>query len=264
MSQNVDYDIGKYLDGFYEVYGEIDHAYKESAVYYGFSCKGCEENCCDTVFYHYSLVEYFGLLEGFARLAEDLKDRSLERARAYVRELNRHRGKESLIRIMCPLNYDGLCSVYENRPLICRIHGLPGELHHPVKGREGFEGCSRFGRTNEKDGEKVIDRTLFYTRIATLENQLRREMGYLIKFRKTIAEMLIDGDPLMRTPGVCFTNTGRSCAGYMACPAGCGLPGGGFRNLRAAGGLRKTGAAGRENIWTGPPIIPALQTLRRS
>jgi len=39
---------------------------------------------------------------------------------------------------------------------------------------------------------KVIDRTAFYSRIATLESQVRREMDYLMKFQKTIAEMLLD------------------------------------------------------------------------
>ncbi len=192
MSNAVDLDIGKFLDQLYDVYREIDAAYAEAAEYYGFSCEGCEQNCCDTVFYHYTLIEFFGLLDGFDALPEDIQARSLQRAREYVKELNRFRGKEQNVKILCPLNYDGLCSVYEHRPLICRIHGLPGSFRHPAKGIKTFSGCKRFEETNKMEKTKVIERTAFYTRIATLESQVRREMDYLMKFQKTIAEMLLD------------------------------------------------------------------------
>ncbi len=192
MSNTVDLDIGKFLEQLYGVYSEIDAAYDESAQYYNFSCEGCEQNCCDTVFYHYTLIEFFGLLDGFDALPEDIQARSLQRAREYVKELNRFRGKEQNVKILCPLNYDGLCAVYEHRPLICRVHGLPGSFRHPSKGLKTFTGCRRFEETNKMERTNAIDRTAFYTRIATLESQVRREMDYLMKFQKTIAEMLLD------------------------------------------------------------------------
>ncbi|HHN65376.1 MAG TPA: hypothetical protein ENK09_08465 [Nitrospirae bacterium] len=186
------YDVSTYLDRLYEIYREIDNEYNRAASYYDFSCNGCETNCCDTVFYHHTLIEYFAVLEGFDNLPEQSRMAAMERAKAYVKTLNRYRGKESLVRIMCPLNFNGLCGIYEHRPLICRIHGLPGLLKHPGKGTRSFSGCKRFETINRKERNMLIDRTPFYTQIATLEGQLRRAMEYLMKFNKTIAEMLID------------------------------------------------------------------------
>ncbi len=192
MESTMELDISQYLDRLYEIYHEIDSAYSSAAEYYGFSCEGCQENCCNTVFYHHTLIEYFGVLEGFDTLPEPLKEEALGKAEEYVKTLNRYRGKEEQIKLMCPLNFDGLCKIYEYRPLICRIHGLPGELNHPTKGKQPFSGCKRFEATNHKERTQIIDRTPFYTRIATLESEVRRSMDYLMKFNKTIAEMLLD------------------------------------------------------------------------
>lgn len=188
----LEYDIAPYMETLFEIYKEIDAAYEESARHYGFSCEGCDENCCTTVFYHHTILEFFGLLEGFDMLPQDLQQESLQRAGEYLKELNRYRGREEQVKMLCPLNYDGLCKIYEHRPLICRIHGLPGELEYPGKGKQAFSACKRFNALEMGDETVVIDRTPFYTRIATLEGQIRGEMQYMTKFRKTIAEMLID------------------------------------------------------------------------
>lgn len=192
QSTDYQFDVTTYLDRLYEIYNNIDSEYERAANFYKFSCNGCETNCCDTVFYHHTLLEYFAVLEGFDNLSENAKTRALERAQSYVKTLNKYRGKESQIKIMCPLNFDGLCSIYKHRPLICRIHGLPGLLKHPKKGTQSFTGCKRFESINKKERKELIDRTPFYTQIATLEGQLRKSMDYLLKFSKTIAEMLID------------------------------------------------------------------------
>lgn len=192
MSETVDIDISIYLEKLNEIYKEIDKAYADAADYYGFSCEGCEQNCCDTVFYHYTLIEFFGLIEGFEKLDDERKAESLRRAEEYLRTLNRYRGREHEVKILCPLNYDGLCALYEHRPLICRIHGLPGAFKHPGKGTRSFPGCKRFEDINKMERKVVIDRTQYYSQIATLESQLRRQMDYMMKFQKTIAEMLLD------------------------------------------------------------------------
>jgi Fe-S-cluster containining protein len=192
MNHKSELEIAPYLEKLFEIYREIDNAYDKSARFYQFSCKGCDENCCDNIFYHHTLIEYFGLIEGFEKLEQEVREESIRRAKTYLKKLNKHRGKEEQIKLMCPLNYDGLCIIYDYRPLICRIHGLPGELNHPKKGRQQFSGCRRFERIAEKDRTEIIDRTAFYTQIATLESKLRYEMDYMMKFHKTIAEMLLD------------------------------------------------------------------------
>ncbi|RMG68177.1 MAG: YkgJ family cysteine cluster protein [Nitrospirae bacterium] len=192
MEAMQDLDVSKHLETLYGVYDEIERAYNEAADFYGFSCQGCEENCCTTVFYHHTLIEYFAVIDGFDSLPEDLKEEAQKRAKDYVRELNKFRGKESLVKMYCPLNFDGLCKIYKHRPLICRIHGLPGFFKHPTRGIQQFGGCKRFERLHKSSREKMIDRTKFYTQIATLESQLRRDMNYVIRFQKTIAEMIND------------------------------------------------------------------------
>ncbi len=187
-----EFDASRYLEELYEIYRQIDERYQEVASIYGFSCEGCEDNCCQTVFYHYTLIEYFALLEGFDRLPQKQQEESLRRAKAYIDQLNRYRQKETEIRLMCPLNQDGLCTVYQHRPLICRVHGLPGILRHPRKGRQVFEGCNRFQSLHQRREDLLIDRTPYFTRIATLESRLRTEMDYMLRFRKTVAEMIYD------------------------------------------------------------------------
>ncbi|NOZ24665.1 MAG: hypothetical protein GXO94_01010, partial [Nitrospirae bacterium] len=178
----------------FSIYSEIDGAYRKSAEHYGFSCDGCEDNCCRTVFYHYTLVEYFGLLEGFDRLPAGIRDESMRKGRAYLEKLKENKDGEEGLDLMCPLNYDGLCRIYEYRPLICRIHGFPGRFDHPVKGDQRFTGCKVFNETCQEDWTQLIDRTPFYVRIADLEGRLRRRMNYKERFRKTIAGMLIERD----------------------------------------------------------------------
>ncbi len=192
MGGSLQLDVSKYLEELFEVYREIDTEYEKIASEYGFGCSGCEDNCCNTVFYHYTLIEYFALLEGFDNLPPETQKKSIERARDYVQQLNRYRMREEELKIMCPLNYDGLCSVYEHRPLICRVHGLPGMLQHPKKGKQLFSGCKRFEQQHKILEEKRIDRTPYYTQIATIETRLRQDMDYMLKFRKTVAEMILD------------------------------------------------------------------------
>ncbi len=193
-------DIGNYLEELYGVYRDIDRAYQEVARRYDFSCQGCEDNCCRSVFYHYSLIEYFGVLEGFDALPEDSRNEALHRARDYVAELNRMRTRETEMKRMCPLNFDGLCIIYEHRPLICRVHGVPGILRHPLKGTRAFSGCQRFEKLHGSDIPHPLDRTEFYTKIATIETRLRAEMDYMLRFQKTIAEMLLNRDLLSYNP----------------------------------------------------------------
>ena len=48
-----------------KIFASMDQKYQEAAEYYGFNCKGCEDNCCLTRFYHYTLIEYLYIKEGF-------------------------------------------------------------------------------------------------------------------------------------------------------------------------------------------------------
>lgn len=188
----MDIDISPYLNRLSEVYDEIDHEYEKAARHYGnFSCEGCEDNCCRTVFYHYTLIENFFLVEGFGRLPDDEKKEIIRRAHDYVKSLSEKPFGETGLSIMCPLNVDGPCALYKNRPLICRIHGLPAVLESPRKGTQRWEGCRRFKETGRNISHE-IDRTKFYSLIAFIEGDLRKNMVFFQKYKKTIAEMIVD------------------------------------------------------------------------
>jgi Fe-S-cluster containining protein len=199
-------DIAPYIDKLAEIFAASDALYSKSQGYYittggdgttsPFSCTGCTDNCCTTVFYHYTLLEYFYLTEGLSQITDtEMAGTIAERSQAYSMETARNPFKTDSLRIMCPLNIDGMCAVYRHRPLICRVHGVPSSLSAPGKQTQRWDGCKRFtGLHGVKDFSfpVVIDRTPFYTQIAALEGQLRRELVFFQKYKKTIAEMVLD------------------------------------------------------------------------
>ncbi len=189
----MDINIAAYLNKLSEIFKEIDKEYENTQkLYNNFSCSECNENCCTTVFYHYTLLENFYLLEGLRMIEPEKMITIRERAESYYNELVKNQFEFTSLKIMCPLNFDNLCCIYEYRPLICRIHGLPGILHTPHRGKHQWQGCKRF---KELYGEEIylyINRTPYYTKIATLEGQLKKELVFQHKYKKTITEMILD------------------------------------------------------------------------
>jgi Fe-S-cluster containining protein len=184
-------NLESHFDSLSGVFEEIGREYDRLAGHYDdFSCQGCQDNCCTTVFSHYTLIEYLYLLKGFETLPWEQKDQAKTRAEEYVRSLREHPGGETSLELMCPLNVEGLCGLYQYRPLICRIHGLPSMLRSPARGVQRWDGCLRF---QELHGDAItleMDRTGFYSRIAILERDMRQELGFMQKIKKTIAEMI--------------------------------------------------------------------------
>ncbi len=172
------------------IFAGMDAAYDTAAAHYGFSCSGCEDNCCTQRFFHYTLAEFFYLLEGVKSLDEERRAEALLRAREVTDAYEREAESGEMLPLMCPLNFEGLCSVYEYRPMICRAHGLPHKFRrHDGEYQEGG-GCHGF------DAEVIpdirIDRTGFYHELAALEKELRQELGVVGKYRRTTAQMLMD------------------------------------------------------------------------
>jgi hypothetical protein len=177
-----------YLKRLSYIYEAMDKAYREGMAFYGLDCSGCEDNCCRTYFFHYTLAEYFYLLEGFSNLDAGRQREIAQRAEA-MSDLRR---KEDYI---CPLNVSGRCLLYPYRAMICRLHGLPFVVHRPDGFREEGPGCPKLEKERAlKDLPcRRIDRTPFYTDLADLERQIRTELRYFQRFKKTIAEMIRDG-----------------------------------------------------------------------
>jgi hypothetical protein len=175
------------------LFSEMDAGYDAAARAYGFRCTGCEDNCCETLFHHHTLAEYLLLQQGFRALADAEKKDVQERAANVQRVLAR--AGEAGTRIMCPLNRRGLCRLYACRPMICRLHGIPHELNHPVRGTTRGPGCGAFDRQCAGKASRPLDRTPFYRKMARLENRLRDSLGFRSRLKMTIADMLLSWAP---------------------------------------------------------------------
>ncbi|THB80710.1 MAG: YkgJ family cysteine cluster protein [Desulfobacteraceae bacterium] len=169
----------------------MDDTWKNVADQYGFVCNGCEDNCCQTLFFHHTHIERDYLVEGFNALEKSVKLEVLHKAEAYCDKLLLFSSPDKPFRMMCPLNLEGRCLIYDHRPMICRLHGLPHELSDTNGDREHQPGCrAGHARFNTK-GYIPFNRTKIYTQMASLEaayTRTIRRQGQRIKL--TIAQML--------------------------------------------------------------------------
>ena len=172
------------------LYDEMDASYNASAERYRFECRGCEDNCCLTRFYHHTLVEVAGLYTGYRNLPEDQRRRIHGRAQEYCRILDQVEGNAPPLRHLCPLNERELCLLYGQRPMICRLHGIPHLMHHPIKGLISGTGCHIFEQSRSHEGH-ALDRTPIYKAMAQLEKELRQDSGIVLPVRMTVAQMIV-------------------------------------------------------------------------
>lgn len=180
-----------FFDQLADVFGRMDEAYDHVARQYGFQCRGCEDNCCYSRFYHHTLLEYAYLHQGLDSLDDVRRTKIIERARQ-VSAINRRddeRGKAQ--KVMCPLNEDGLCQLYTFRPMVCRLHGMAHELCKPGQAKVKSPGCDLFTAQTRDMGYIPFDRTPLYVALAQLERDFRLMTGITDRLKHTIAEMLL-------------------------------------------------------------------------
>lgn len=176
-----------------QVYAAMDQAYTHVADRYGFHCHGCADNCCLTHFHHHTFLEFLYLLKGYRNLEKWERIDIRNKAGAVCTALGHADFGEDdhRPRLMCPLNSDGRCRLYRQRPMICRMHGLPHLLRRPdgriVKG----PGCTDFERRCGEKDTVSFDRTPFYRDMARLEGELRRLIGGETRIKMTVAEMIL-------------------------------------------------------------------------
>ncbi len=172
------------------LYEGMQSDYDSVASHYGFTCDGCSENCCTQRFFHYTWAEHLYLLEGMRNADKGLAGEIVLRAREVVRAYGEEADPLAPEPLMCPVNFDGLCSLYAHRPMICRMHGLP----HRVRGPQGHEsrggGCGRF-EAMEIKVDWSVNRTPHYTALARIESQLRKDRRLTGNLRLTTAEMIV-------------------------------------------------------------------------
>jgi len=175
----------------------MDRTYSEAAAFYDFDCQGCQDICCTTYFFHYTIAEYLYLLQGFRAFEESIKEGIWERAMNMCDPSKRDN-------YLCPLNLRGRCLLYPYRTMICRLHGLPFEVQRPDGQREEGPGCPRFENERTRTGlpYRRIGRTPFYTDLVNLEREIRAEVPHFRRFKKTIAEMIRDGGKKESLPAI--------------------------------------------------------------
>ncbi len=182
-----------------DLYDRMGEAYDKSASCYDFSCGGCEENCCEERFYHHTLSEFLYLLHGLQTLDERKRDKIFASARE-VSALNRmHDAEGQTRRIMCPLNSDNLCGLYEHRLMICRLHGVPYKMRRPDGNETQASGCHRrdWDMSPEKSADRILGRTDLYRELSCIEIGLRQKLGFGHRIKMTIAEMIVEIEGLL-------------------------------------------------------------------
>lgn len=180
-----------------DLYDRMQREYAELADKAGFSCMGCEQNCCVSYFQHHTYVEWAYLWRGMLELPADRREHFLEKARENVRACNFALSQGLRPRVMCPLNEDGLCQLYEHRLMICRLHGVAHFAPTKEGQRQLYPGCFRFEEAAKNAPEPLImDRTELYRELAALEMEhLGAKAGRVPRVQLTLAQMLAEGPP---------------------------------------------------------------------
>jgi Fe-S-cluster containining protein len=178
-----------FLDRLQSIYGSMGDRYEQVADYYGFACRGCKDNCCRTRFYHYTLVEYLYLHQGYALLDKNKQGEIGHRALTVQTNQSAAGDGGGNLRQMCPLNANALCLLYEHRPMICRLHGIPYELRKPGQETMQGSGCLPFMEQYAEKEPMPFDRTPLYAEMANLEKALRQAIDFTGRLKMTIADM---------------------------------------------------------------------------
>jgi len=197
--------IQPFLKQFEQLCEFMDQKYNDAAFKHHFKCEGCPDNCCMTHFYHHTFLEYFYLIDAYKSLPDQTKQTLFEKAKksghqaAPVHKNEPHKNEphknktdknKKSPRLMCPVNIDGRCVLYENRPMICRLHGIPYEIKRGPQSMKS-PGCDDFDTQTANDKKIFFDRTPIYIQMARLENSLKEALGISKKRKLTVAEMIV-------------------------------------------------------------------------
>jgi len=177
-----------------KLYSTMDRVYADAAHHYDFHCNGCDRNCCEERFYHYTGAEHIFLAYGLACLGQEARKGIFSRAEEVMRQYQLHDASFQAGRAICPLNLDGLCVLYVYRPMICRLQGVPHHIKKTGQPQKSGPGCHVFNEKTlpENLSDFGFDHTPFYLEMAAIEIEIRNRLNYKGRYKKTVAEMLVD------------------------------------------------------------------------
>jgi hypothetical protein len=180
-----------------DLYDRMAGAYDQVAGKLAFTCAGCPDNCCDSLFLHYTLIEWAYLWQGLRELPREELQEIKNRAENYLAETSASLARGARPQAMCPLNENGLCRLYRHRLMICRMHGVPSGITRPDGRAMQFPGCFRCQELTAGMARiPEVDRTELYRELAGLERELVAATGKgRPRIKMTIAEMIAGGPP---------------------------------------------------------------------
>ncbi|NDV19537.1 YkgJ family cysteine cluster protein [Pseudodesulfovibrio sp. JC047] len=172
-------DFTEYFEKYEAIVAEVDAVFKTFENEMGdlVKCgKGCSD-CCYALF-DVTLVEamyinakfnekFSGLERSQIMTRADKADRQIHKLKRKIYKASQagQATNEILLevakaRVRCPLlNDEGLCSIYENRPITCRLYGVPtsigGQAH--TCSMSGFKGGEKYPTVNM---DIILDRLL--------------------------------------------------------------------------------------------------------
>ena len=180
-----------FLERLGKLFEAMDRAYAETAAGFGFECRGCESNCCQSRFYHHTHLEYHYLNRGFMTLPVSEAGIIMRRAERACLQASADEGIHAKRRSWCPLSMHGRCLLYPYRPMICRLHGISHEVHLPGRGAVQGRGCDEFLRIARTGDCSPLDRTPYYRQLSELELEFRTAVPVTNKIKLTVAEMIV-------------------------------------------------------------------------
>lgn len=183
------------------LYKDMHQSYGQHAKLVGLTCDNCTDNCCTSYFQHHTHVEWAYLHQGLKILPPEKRLEYENRAQNYVAKAKEILTQGQRPQLMCPLNDDGRCGLYEHRLMICRLHGVPNCLRYPNGRIVEFPGCYRSQELcATMDNVPVFDRTALYTRLMELEVQFvgPQKIRTLPRVDLTLAQMIVHGPPQLQ------------------------------------------------------------------
>jgi Fe-S-cluster containining protein len=172
------------------LYIAMDKAFDKAALHYKFKCNGCEDNCCKSFFYHHTFIEKDYILSKIKNFPKDDKKNLKQKADLYLETI--FSDNKNIKRPLCPLNKNNLCILYNERPMICRLHGIPHHLGIPGSKITQNPGCDAGALLFNSTSYYSFDRIPYYKKMAELEKQYKNAIGKTEKIKQTIAHMLLD------------------------------------------------------------------------